>query len=884
MSRRQTRWLVAAGGGLSALLFLVVTVNSLSWIGRTFPGMMVMANRVIPSVALSHWSDGRTPELFQHQIVAIDDTPVASARSVREAVRGKPAGTTFAYEMRDPTGERRSVRLPSQIFSRTDYLSLFGTFLLNGLVFMAIGFLVLWVTPTAPASAGLAATSLITGLFVTTAVDLYGPSWFFRLHVLAEAFMGAAFAHLALVFPTDRLGRGRGRILRWLYGGSAMLAVFYELVLWNPGLYTLAHLWAVGFQVAGCVAMIVAFVHDYVRSGSALVRRRVQVVTLGVVAGMLGPACVWATSAALGGAVSMNGAALTAFLFPLSFAYAVLQQDLFEIDVVLRRAVTYTLVVVATVTIYVAVLGTAEWTIGARAMRHPVLLVGLNLGLLFALSPIRDRVREFVDSRFFRRGYDAQATVQRLGNALESARQTSQVIRETREVLRETFWARDCVLLSRPRDAWTALPDQGDDLELVIPPEAHARLARGEVLARYEWDDGAGREPPAPWAGTSAELIVPVLRDERLEYVLALGRKESGRAYNAEDSALLRTMAGQISLAMATARAFGELEDLNVNLERQVEERTRELAVANSDLRASLDRLNEAYAKLEQNQTSLLRADRLATLGRLAAGIAHEVNTPLGAVLNSLEILDGLGREYEESIEDAGVTPADHAEIAKEIQTTIGEAKTWADRAATYIRRVKGHGRDAEADESRRFALATVFADVAGLLGHRLRAGGCRLDYDADSAAVELVGDPSRLGHVLMNVIDNAIGAYEEQDAPDGRIELRAVRVGDTVYLGIRDYAGGIPPDVAERVFEELFTTKERGKGTGLGLWIARNVAERSFRGALDLVPVDGPGTGLLAVLRDDDPRGGWAASSEPREGENDHAPAAGLASSDSRP
>lgn len=853
MTERRVRMIVAAGGVVAVSLLTIVILNSVSWIGRTFPGAMVMANRVVPSVSLEHWGDGRTPELFQHEILAVDGEAVETPSDVFGHLATRPVGTAFRYLLRDAGGRTRTVSLRSQTVSANDYARLFGAFLWNGLVFMGIGLLVLWIAPRAPASIGLASAVLTTGLFVTTAVDLYGPYWFFRLHVVAESFMGASFAHLALVFPTDRLGRDRGRVLRWLYGTGGALAIFYEIVLWNPSLYTLAHLWALGLQVAGCGAMIGAFVHDYVRSGSPLVRRRVQIVTVGVVVGMLLPACVWATSALLAGSVSLNSAALTAFVFPLSFAYAVIQQDVFEIDVVLRRAVTYTVVVLATVLIYVVVLGAAGWAVGGAVTSHPALLVALNVGILFALSPIRARVQDAVDEVFFRRGYDAQMAVQDLGHALESAFQSSQVICETRRVLGQTLWPRECVLLAPDSSRWTALPGQERELEVSVPSEIEARLARGEVLTRYEWEDDRERLTPALWAETEVEIIVPVLRENELEYLLTLGRKESGRAYTAQDSALLRTMSGQISLAMATAQAFDRLEDLNVNLERQVEERTAELAVANTGLRESLTQLNDAYGKLEQNQTSLLRADRLATLGRLAAGIAHEVNTPLGAVLNSLEILDGLGREYQESIEDDQVTPADHVEIATEIQTTIAEARTWASRAATYIGRVKGHGRDPGREEIRRFPLAAVFSDVEALLNHRLRAAGCRLEYDDESGAVELLGDPGRLSHVVMNVVDNAIGAYEEQENPDGRIVLRAVRSGDTVSLGVRDYAGGIPSDVAERVFDELFTTKVRGKGTGLGLWIARNVTERSFNGALDLVPVDGSGTGVLATLRDHD-------------------------------
>lgn len=867
---REKAW-TAAAGVLVLALFVVVVVNSTAWLGRTFPGFMVMANRVVPSIALPHWSEGRAPELFQNEVLAVDGTPVSSARQVY-ALAAAGAGTPIRYELRSPAGRTWELSTHAQVFTWWDYSSLFGAYLLNGLIFCAIGLLVIWLEPRRPASQGLCVAALGTGIFVTTAADLYGPYWFFRLHVAAEVLMAAGFAHLALVFPSDRLGRRRTPVLAVLYALTAALILAYESVLWIPAWYTTAHLVAVSAQVLACLGMISAFVYDYVRSDSALVRRRIQMVTLGVIAGMLAPAAVWAMSAVLGGQVSMNWAALTAFLFPLSFAYAVIQQDLFEIDAVVRRATTYAVVVVLMVTAYVTVLSGASWLLDTRGgiAEHPTVLVALNVVLLLTLSPLRIRTQLLIDGLFFRRKYDPQATVERFGHALESSLRTSQVVDETRRALREALWPRRLTLFDCDGPTLVPFPGQEESHEVRVPAELFSRLGAGEVLTRYGWGDQEGRVLPSLWEESGAEILVPVLHDETLDAVVALGRKESGRAYNVHDSALLRTMAGQISLALATARAFGELEELNRGLEQQVELRTSELAEANEGLRASLARLNETYAQLEQNQTSLVRADRLATLGRLAAGIAHEVNTPLGAVLNSLDVLRGLGQEYRESIADDEVTPADHREIANELLQNIENAETWAQRAASYIGRVKSHGRDPGQSEICTFTIGDAVSEIEGLLNHRLRAAGCRIQVDAETKSTSLRGDPSRLAHVLMNIVDNAIGAYEEQEDPDGRIEIWARRDDGCVSLAVRDRAGGIPWDVAGHIFDELFTTKERGKGTGLGLWIARNVVERSYRGSLELLPVDGPGTCLLAKLLDDDgstgaaPQASTVAEAEP--------------------
>src|SRR5690606_2295648 len=193
------------------------------------------------------------------------------------------------------------------------------------------------------------------------------------------------------------------------------------------------------------------------------------------------------------------------------------------------------------------------------------------------------------------------------------------------------------------------------------------RLAAGEILARYEWEDVADHALPAVWRALDADVLVPIRQGDGGLDVLALGTKSSGRPYNVLDVSLLRTAANQIALALGTATAFAQLAALNSRLEEEVRERTRELGETTLELAESLAKLRTAYEKLEASQQSLTRADRLATLGRLTAGIAHELNTPLGGVMNALKILTDLGHEYADATDDPNVTKDDHRAIANEI-------------------------------------------------------------------------------------------------------------------------------------------------------------------------------------------------------------------------
>jgi signal transduction histidine kinase len=803
-------------------LVVVVAFNTTRWVGATFPGFFLAPNRVVPSIALPEWADGNASRFFQDQVIAVDGAPVATATQVYRQVRSTPPGTPVVYTFRTPGGETFTAAVASRRFGGEDYAFLFGAYLFTAVAFLATGLCVIVIRQTA-ASFGVLVACLATGLWVVTGADLYGPHWFVRLHLLAETLVAPAYIHLALVFPTTRLRTQRRTVLAILYLVFAAVGIVYELSLFSPSAYTAVHLLASGTHGIAAALVIVLAAVDVVRSPSPLVRRRVGTVAFGLLSAFLLPGALTALSAIRGGAVPVNAAAFTAFLFPVSLGYAIVKEDLFELDVMLRRTVTYTTVIAVIAVVYFALL----WGLGVLVPRSwsPVGFALVNLLLLFAIAPVRAHVQLAVDRLFFRQSYDGEAALARLSERLVTAHTLGEVFSRTRTVLEQTTSPVSAALY-----LWTGgagLRDTaGGDAMLELPPALATRLEQGEVLARYEWDDGSGRPVPAVWDRVGAELLLPVGTSGRPMALLVLGRRASGRPYSLPDLGFLRAATSQIALALTNADAFVRLAELNASLERQVAERT-------ASLERSLAKLRAAYDQLERNQASLTRADRLATLGRLIAGIAHEVNTPLGAVVSALKILGDLGREYAESIDDPAVTRDDHRQIARELIETAQAATGFARKASSFIARVRVHGRE-PGQPTGTFELATLVAEIRALLMHRLLATSCRLEFEAEDP-IAIVGDPSRLGQVLLNLVANAIDAYEDAGIADGRILVRVAGAGRSVTITVRDWAGGIPPDVLPRIFDELFTTKEPGRGTGLGLWIARNVVEQHFAGTLDV-------------------------------------------------
>lgn len=826
-------------------LTAITVTHSLSWIGRVFPGFLVLQNRVVASIALPAWAAGTPDRVFQHEILAVDGRSVRSAEEVYRAVEKLPPGTPVLYTVRAADGTGFDAEIVTRVFGVADYGMLLGSFLAVALAFAGAGCWVAYVQPGSAAAYGLFAMGVCSGLFGVTALDLYGPYWFFRLHVIGETMIGAAVVHLALVFPVEWLGAARRRVLWYVYGLFAVLACIYELALTVPAAYTLVHLIVTVLHGVGSIVMIGTAVAGYLRNPSPLVRRRIGIVAMSAVIGFMAPAVVFLASGLIGGKVPVNLAVAPAVVFPLGIGYAIVQRDLFEIDVFIRRAATYAIVIVSVATLYFLVLVVIGAWLPGDALRSPVTLALPNLMLLFLMSPLQRRVQSAVDTIFFRTGYDAQVVQADLGHALATVHSLTDVVEVMHRVL-------DGALVPQ---AWSLfLCDEAGSLRraggtcgpavLDTPRELYARFSEADVVSRYEESvPGA-----AFWIAVPAEVVVPICTSGPPIALIALGSKGSGRQYTMHDRTFLRAVSSQVALALTNARAFAQLEELNANLELQVHERTAELERANDDLNQSVDQVRGANQQLERSQVSLVRADRLATLGRLAAGIAHEMNTPLAAVQNSLMILNDLSEEYLASIDDDSVTKDDHREIAREMATTADAAAGWARKAAAFLAKVKMHARDSSTTGARDLLVGDVISEVEALLAHRLREADCKPEIQVEPD-LHVFGDAGRLGQVLVNLVGNALDACEDHGAKACRLAITARRVQEEVTIDVRDWAGGIPDHVLPRIFDELYTTKEPGRGTGLGLWIARTLIEEQFGGTLTVTTTPGEGSCFTITL-----------------------------------
>jgi signal transduction histidine kinase len=277
----------------------------------------------------------------------------------------------------------------------------------------------------------------------------------------------------------------------------------------------------------------------------------------------------------------------------------------------------------------------------------------------------------------------------------------------------------------------------------------------------------------------------------------------------------------------ALSNANHELEIMQANLEERVADRTQ-------DLQKALD-------TIQAEHETLLKSERMASLGRLTAGIAHEINTPLAASRAALVEVRNLTDEYLDSLGDPEVNLEDFREIGQETLQSIKLTEDGLERIAGFVRSIKAQMHDAVPRERILFNAVPVIRESLLLVNHSLRAAHCTADLETPSENVEIFGLPGQLSQVITNLVTNAIDASAGADAC--RIALRLETNDSGIELRVSDQGEGIPEDIQPRIFDLLFTTKPRGSGTGLGLTIVRDIVTNIFGGTIKVVSQVGQGT-----------------------------------------
>lgn len=239
----------------------------------------------------------------------------------------------------------------------------------------------------------------------------------------------------------------------------------------------------------------------------------------------------------------------------------------------------------------------------------------------------------------------------------------------------------------------------------------------------------------------------------------------------------------------------------------------KDLEAERAALNARVEELTRTTAELREAHDSLVRSERLASVGRLAAGVAHEIGNPLAAIAGLVEL-----------VRAGGLTPAEADDFLGRIQSETDRIHRILRELLDYARAGSDANRDASA------SVADGARSALRLLEPQKELKGIELVTEIPSDLPPVVIDSDALTQVLINLLLNAADAIERP----GTIRIAASRAGSTVCISVSDSGGGIAPEIRDRLFEPFVSTKARGRGSGLGLAVSRALVER-FGGTLDI-------------------------------------------------
>lgn len=376
------------------------------------------------------------------------------------------------------------------------------------------------------------------------------------------------------------------------------------------------------------------------------------------------------------------------------------------------------------------------------------------------------------------------------------------------------------VALASPDESPTAWVIQNRESLVVTAADFAARAAQGSNFG----------------AGSAAEHWIgcPLLDQQHMPLgAIVIQSYTLEHTYSVEDQDLFGVIANHVSVALQSLQSMDRLE-------RAVHERTLRLEEQNAAM-------NIALTQLQQAQGELVRQEKLASLGRLVAGVAHEINTPLGICVTATSHLVEELRLTREELGNGELTEDSLHSFLDIVDQSLRIMTTNTQRAAALVRSFKQVAVDQSSDDIRSFNLRTYLNEVLLSLQPKLKGRPVKVEVDCPADLV-LESYPGAVSQIVTNMLVNSlVHGFEERERA-GTIAIRAALDGDTVAFSYADDGAGMDGETLDKLFDPFFTTKRGNGGSGLGAHILYNLVTGPLGGSVRVESA--PGEGLRYALR----------------------------------
>ncbi len=511
-----------------------------------------------------------------------------------------------------------------------------------------------------------------------------------------------------------------------------------------------------------------------------------------------------------------------AFIPVLFLAFAVLKHDLLDIGLVVQKGLIYSLLTGLLTGSYALMIILFNQVFKGIGQRWSILFsIFFFVVIVFVFDPLKKRVQLVIDRILFKGKYDYQKTLAALSDAMASMLNLDEIMDKTLWTLTGAMyldWGYVMLMddlgdrFQVHRQMGALLDAKGLSISKSSPLVQEMGRRKREVTHYNfeEWSESC--DDPSllkeDFGKLGGAVVIPMVFKGEINGLLVLGNKKSGDLFTAQDFELLRTLANQCAISIENAKAYQLIENLNRNLEKMVEERTQEL--------------KKALKEKEKTQDLLIRSESLAAVGALVAGVAHELNNPIASVSS---LVQSTVETMEETPPAQVVGSEGGAEETEELIDDLKFSLRELNRVKDIVASLLGISRQTE-EYSEPVAVNDVCKDALKVLYNQYKRTGIEIIEAYEDSLPEIRGNFANLGQVCLNIMGNAIQAV---DSRQGKIVLKT-RYDEQrlmVVFECEDNGPGISKEAMKDIFKPFFTTKEVGKGTGLGLYISHEIVRR---------------------------------------------------------
>lgn len=293
-------------------------------------------------------------------------------------------------------------------------------------------------------------------------------------------------------------------------------------------------------------------------------------------------------------------------------------------------------------------------------------------------------------------------------------------------------------------------------------------------------------------------------------------------------------------------KAYQNLQLLNAQLEKRVIERTKDLSDTNQQLEIQKNKAIQAFEELKQSHARLMQSEKMASLGLLTAGVAHEIKNPLNAMSANMKSINENVNQLVHSIDQVAIDE----EVEKEVIGTGEKTESLIEATNEGIKRTAGIIADLCAfarDDEAEMTMVDIHHNIdstLNLLSSEIKSNISIIKEYGDIPSI--LCHPGKINQVIMNILINAIHALQNRE--NSKIFIKTTRKDDSIELRIRDNGAGIKKEVLDKIFVPFFTTKRDGVGSGLGLFISSNII-KEHNGTISAVSELGKGTEFIIIL-----------------------------------